>query len=223
MLIISYLLIVGAGIIFTQLNFFVEQELAGDARYNEIALSFDDGPNEEYTPQVLAKLDEYGVIASFFLIGEQVKAHPELVKKIHDQGHIIGNHSYAHHNNFAISSLKSMTDEIALCQQEIAQKIGQKPQYFRPPFGVTNPRIAKAIKQSGLTPVAWNLRTYDDSKSTQRVIKKLKKNLSGGDIILLHDKHEGIVEILDFLIPYALESGLKIVPMDKLLNLKAYE
>ncbi len=220
---IAYLLILTAGVIFTQLNFFIDHELAGDARYNEISLTFDDGPHADWTPMVLEKLAHYKVKACFFVIGEKASQQQTLITKIHEQGHLIGNHSYYHHTRFPLAKLDEMILEINKTNKLIYKFINKYPVYFRPPFGVTNPRLAKAVSQTKMLPVAWSLRTYDTSRTVGKVIRKLQKKLNGGDIILLHDQHEGIIEIIDFLIPYAQEKGFKFVPLDELLNQQAYE
>ncbi len=220
---ISYLLMIFFGVVFTQLNLFVNHELAGDARYNEIALSFDDGPNPEFTKKVLEKLSEYGVKATFFLIAQNAEKYPELVEKIEEKGHLIGNHSYYHNKKFDFSKTKEIAQEIEKANEVLKKIIGKQPLFFRPPFGITHPRIARAIRQTKMKPIAWSLRTYDTSRSTHKVINLLKRKLNGGDIILLHDNHEGILEILDFLIPFAQETGFKFVNIDQLLNIKAYE
>ncbi len=223
LLFLSYVFILFLGVVFTQLNLFVEHELAGNARYNEIALSFDDGPNAEFTPQVLDKLSQYNVKAGFFLIGQKVDKYPELVKRIDKEGHLIGNHSYYHHIKFDFMGSREARQEIELTNESINKIIGKTPRFFRPPFGITQPRIARAIHQSNMIPVAWSLRTYDTKKSKYRVIKKLRRKLNGGDIILLHDKHPEIIEILEFLIPYAENNGFKFVRIDELINQKPYE
>ncbi len=220
---ISYILILIAGVISVSMEFFMEIENDGDTRYNEIAISFDDGPNAEITPKVLEKLDRYGIKAAFFCIGKNITNNPELIGKIHKKGHLIGNHSFNHENRFPILSTSKIQEELESCNQIITDKIGFKPRFFRPPFGVTNPRIAKAVKNLKLTTIGWSLRTLDTSKSPDKVIRKIKRNLTGGDIILLHDNNEGVIEILDFLIPFAEENGLKIVRADKLIKKEAYE
>lgn len=220
---ISYVLMLFFGVVFTQLNLFIDHELAGDERYSEIALSFDDGPNAEFTEKVMEKLSEYGVKATFFLIGQNAETYPELVKKIDQKGHLIGNHSYNHEKKFDFMRTAEIVKEIEKANATIQNIIGKKPLYFRPPYGITHPRIAHAIRQTAMTPIAWNIRTYDTKRTKERVIRLLRKKLNGGDIILLHDNHEGIIEILDFLIPFAQESGFKFVNINELINKKAYE
>ncbi len=221
--VISYILMLFFGVVFTQLNLFVNHELAGDSRYNEIAISFDDGPNPEYTEQVLEKLSRYGIKATFFLIAQKAEKHTDIVKKIVEQGHIIGNHSYYHSKKFDFIKTSAAVEEIEKANDVLQNIIGKRPNFFRPPFGITHPNIARAIRQTKVTPIAWSLRTYDTKRTTKKVIKLLRRKLNGGDIILLHDNHEGILEILDFLIPYAEQTGFKFVNIDQLLNLKAYE
>ena len=216
-----YLLLLIAGVSRVGFEMFMEIENAGDARYNEIAISFDDGPHGEITPQVLEKLSRYGVKAAFFCIGKNVKKHPELLKEIHERGHIIGNHSYSHANNFPFFSTAKIIEDLEKCSKLIADATGFRPSFFRPPFGVSNPRIAKAVDKLGFTAVGWSLRTFDTSKSTEKVVRKIRKKLTGGDLILLHDTHPGVLEILDFLIPYAEEQGLKFVRPDQLIGKEA--
>ena len=219
---ISYLLILTAGIMSVSFEFFMEIENNGDARFNEIAISFDDGPNTEFTPKVLDKLDQYNVKAAFFCIGKNIVANPKLINDIHNRGHLIGNHSFNHENHFPILSTSKIKKELEDVNQKITDIIGFTPRFFRPPFGVTNPRIASAVKELDLTAVGWSLRTLDTAKSPTKVIRKIKNKLTGGDLILLHDNNEGILEILDFLIPFAKENGLKIVRADKLIKKEAY-
>lgn len=220
---LTYLIILVGGVVNVGWEFFMEIENAGNTKTNEIALSFDDGPHAEFTPEVLDKLDQYGIKCLFFCIGQNIENSPNLLQDIHNRGHIIGNHSYNHQNIFPILSTKKIKVELQDFNQLIQDNIGATPQFFRPPFGVTNPRIARAVSKLNLITVGWSLRTLDTAKTPTKVIKKLKRTLTGGDLILLHDNHAGVIEILDFLIPYAQQNGLKIVRPDKLIKKDAYE
>ena len=219
----SYSVLLFLGVTLTQFNFFVNHHCSGKGKNNEIALSFDDGPNAEFTEKVLAKLSKFGIKASFFLIGKNIENHRELMQRIFDEGHIIGNHSYYHRKRFYVSKSRVLEEEIHKASDYIKSLIGKKPLFFRPPFGLTNPKVARAIKRTKVLPIAWSLRTYDTTISKERVIKKIRRDLKGGDIILLHDNHESVLDILDFLIPFAQQNGLKFVPLDALLNRNAYE
>lgn len=222
-LVLTYLIILILGVLNVGWEFFMEIENAGNARTNKIALSFDDGPNPEFTQKVLDRLDQHEVKSIFFCIGNNIETNPNLLQEIYKRGHLIGNHSYRHQNNFPILSTNSIEKELQDCNQIISDIIGLTPLFFRPPFGVTNPRIARAVKRLNLVTVGWSLRTFDTSKPPSKVIRKIKKTLSGGDIVLLHDNHKGVLEILDFLIPYAHQNGLKIVRPDELIEKDAYE
>jgi peptidoglycan/xylan/chitin deacetylase (PgdA/CDA1 family) len=214
---LAYLLILIAGVSRVDFELFMDIENSGDNRYNKIALSFDDGPNPEITPEVLDKLARYGVKAAFFCIGGKVEEHQALAGRIHREGHILGNHSFYHKNDFPFQKVEAIKEELQNCNRAIARACGFEPLFFRPPFGVTNPRIAKAVKELEMTTIGWSLRTFDTAKSPEKVIKKLRKKLTGGDLILLHDNHPGVLEILDFLIPYAEQQGLEFVRPDGLL------
>lgn len=222
-LFLGFLIIILLGVLFPRINYFVYHENEGDNRTNEIALTFDDGPNAEFTIKVLEKLNKYNIPACFFIIGDNANKYPEIIKEINNTGHTLGNHSLHHKNRFPIESTEKIIEEIKTTNTIIKEITNKKMLYFRPPFGITNPRIARAINQSSMTAIGWNLRTYDTKNSAEKVIKKLKKKLKGGDIILLHDNHEGIFEIIDFIISHAQENGLKFVNMEHQIQKPAYE
>ncbi len=218
-----WVLSVIAGVSSIQLNLFLENENEGDARFNEIALSFDDAPDTEILPQILSRLKQHNIETVFFIIGSKAEPHAEVLKQIHQAGHIIGNHSYTHLPNFPLMTTASIISELERTNKVIEEACGKKAHLFRPPFGVTNPRIAKAVKKLGMQSVGWSLRSFDTTLSVERVKNRLKKKLNGGDLILLHDGDVKVLEILDFIIPFALEQGFTFVRPDQLLGIKAYE
>lgn len=162
---------------------------------NTLALTFDDGPSPEYTVEILEILKTQQAKATFFLIGEQAEKYPEIVLQIIDNGHEIANHSYSHDIMFPWFSAKKITSELEKLNHLSERISGRQMQYFRPPFGVSNPNIGKAVKQSGLRTIGWSLRSLDTVKSPDTVLKRLK-NAKAGDIILLHDNRSNTPEIL---------------------------
>ncbi len=184
-----------------------------------IALTFDDGVDPQTTPRLLKLLDEYQVKASFFIIGSKAKQYPELVRQIHSQGHTIGNHSMWHKPSFPIQSRKRILTEILECKKVIEDITGENNIYFRPPFGVSNPPIGKAVTASGLISIGWSIRSYDTVKQdVKKIYSRVIDKIDGGDIILLHDNRVGTLELTDMLLTYIRDNGYKAVSINELLN-----
>lgn len=182
-----------------------------------IALTFDDGPDEIQTPKVLEILKEYQAKACFFCIGSKVKGNEKLLQQIISEGHLIGNHSYSHANGFPLYGLSKMKKDLQACQSALEQVTLQPIKLFRPPFGVTNPTIAKAVRQLGYVSIGWNIRTLDTcQQDTDRILQRVRKQLKPGSIILLHDRMPGsdglVIQILDLL----KEQEYTVVRLDEL-------
>ncbi|MBS1782506.1 MAG: polysaccharide deacetylase family protein [Bacteroidetes bacterium] len=218
-LVYVHFLVLGA--IFIRWNFYVQSFGKGTNKL-WVSLTFDDGP-AKYTQPILDILAEKQVPATFFAIGKNVVAHPEVVKRWDHEGHLIGNHSYGHGFNFDWQSTKEMTKEIESTNDVIASIIGKRPRLFRPPYGVTNPNLAKAINRAKMHSIAWNIRSFDTkSKDPDQLLNRILDRLSGGDIILLHDSMGITHEILTELIERTQQNGFTFVPLDKMLDIHAY-
>lgn len=204
-----------AGVSIIKWNWFLNS--VNTAGKNQVAFTFDDGPQEN-TPKILEVLAKHQVKGSFFLIGENCEKKAELVKRLHDEGHTIGNHSYSHVNKLGWSSTVKLKREIEAANQVIQKITGKPVQYFRPPFGVTNPNVAKAVLETGMKSVGWDIRTYDTVvKDADKIVKKAKSAIDGnGNIILMHDSCEHSVDALDQLISYCKEKGMDIVTIDQI-------
>ncbi len=204
-------------------DFFMRVASGGDTTFAEVALTFDDGPSPETTPAILDVLKKNGITAAFFCIGEKAVEHPELLQRIADEGHIIGNHSYSHHFFFDFLSHDNMVREIRNTNKAIEKIIRKRVHLFRPPYGVTTPVLAKAVKKAKMTPVGWTLRSMDTvTSSSSKLVNKITKNLRPGDVILLHDTETVTVESLQKIIDSINQKDLNIVPVDTLLNINAY-
>ncbi len=157
----------------------------------EIALTFDDGPHEEVTPQILDHLDLYNAKATFFCIGEKVAAHPELVAEIVRRGHSVENHSYHHRTLFAFNGPKRLKRDIMNAQKAIQDAaFGVAPRFFRAPFGFRSPFLGAILRKLALQHVAWTRRGYDTTcGNPDTVLNRLSRNLAAGDILLLHDSN----------------------------------
>ena len=182
-------------------------------------MTFDDGPNPEFTLKVLHLLKEYNAKASFFCIGKHVKKYPELLKRIHSEGHDIGNHSYTHSNTIDFKSTEGWLMELKDTDQAIFNVIGVKPTLFRPPFGVTTPHIAKAVKITGHQVVGWNIRSFDTTlKNRKTILNRILKQVKPGSVILLHDKHEHIEFVLEQLLQFLKKHDYKMVTINDFIN-----
>ncbi|HYE35732.1 polysaccharide deacetylase family protein [Methylocaldum sp.] len=192
------------------------------AERNELALTFDDGPDAETTPRVLDLLDRYRVKASFFCIAARAERHPKLVREIILRGHRIENHTYRHAHTFALSSVGGFKKEIRRAQHVLTDLTGTPPRYFRAPGGMRNPWLQPVLNSLDLTLVSWTRRGYDAVFGDPRkIVRRLAKNLGGGDILLLHDgssahDHNGrpaILEALPRLLDEAARLRLNPVPL----------
>ncbi len=222
--ILSYILFMsyGAGII--QARMFTPSICQGETSARDIAITFDDGPHPEITPKVLDLLDEYNVKASFFCIGNQISRHPQMVKDIDRRGHLIGNHTFTHTRKMGWLSYEKVYDELASTEKIIYDTLGRKSRWFRPPFGVTNPTIGKAIRVLGYESIGWNIRSLDGRlQDEESIFKRIKKRLKPGGIILMHDIYPHVLPVLRNLLEYAKENNYNIVPLNKLIDNKPYE
>ncbi len=190
---------------------------------NYISITFDDGPNPEFTPKVLSLLKEYNAKATFFLIGKNAGKHPEIVRQIIDDGHTVGNHSYSHSKNFGFFSTEKVTAELEKTNSKLKEITGKELKLFRPPFGVTNPNIKKALKNTGHFSIGWSKRSLDTTNlSEEKILKRITSNLKKGDIILLHDSSAKTVVVLEQLLLFLKSHKLQSVPVDRLLEIEAY-
>jgi len=190
---------------------------------NSIALTFDDGPNPEHTPRILSILQKHQAKATFFIIGKNAEKYPELLKQIVNEGHTIGNHSYSHSKNFSFFKPEKITSELNKTDSIINEITGFTPLLFRPPYGVTNPNIKNALKNTDHQSIGWSKRSFDTLKiSKENVLKRITKKLKRGDIVLLHDNSSKTAEVLEQLLIFLDSQKMRSVTVDNLLDLKAY-
>lgn len=183
-----------------------------------VAITFDDGPDPIQTPKVLQVLKEQQVPACFFCIGNKVKGNEELIRQIIGEGHLIGNHSFSHTNTFPLYSLSRMEKDLQACQAALEKVTSQKTKLFRPPFGVTNPTIAKTIKKLGYTTIGWNIRTFDTQQPhTEKILRRIRKKLCPGSIILLHDRMPNSDLLLKEILHLIKDQGYTVVRLDEIM------
>lgn len=212
------------GSFFVCSNFYMKVICSGDTTEKKIAISFDDGPDRDYTPELLNYLKSEGIKATFFLIGNKVQEQPDLAKRIYAEGHLIGNHSWSHSAFFDIYSAAKVRKEIAQTNSIINATLGVQPAIFRPPYGVTNPSIKKAVVNSEMTAMGWTIRSYDSNLNTppETIIRNVTEKIAPGAVILFHDTNPATVKIVSGVIGKAQEKGFEIVRLDELTKTKAY-
>jgi peptidoglycan-N-acetylglucosamine deacetylase len=166
--------------------------IAGDDP-REVALTFDDGPNEAVTPRLLEVLARHDVRANFFTIGNYVRKSPDLTRQILAAGHLLGNHTMSHPRLSTESGIR-IREELAGCNAALEDIIGAPVKFFRPPFGARRPYVLQAARELGLTPVMWNVTGYDWKPiGTVRILANLKAGIERnrgrgrGSNLLLHD------------------------------------
>ena len=160
------------------------------AARGEVAVTLDDGPDPDVTPQVLDILDAHGARATFFCIAEQVARHAPLAREIVQRGHSVQNHSLRHRHDFSVQGPRALRREIGEAQDRIAQATGQRPTCFRAPAGLRNLFLDPVLHALGLRLVSWTRRGFDTREADpQTVLARLTHQLAAGDIVLLHDRH----------------------------------
>jgi len=206
-----------------QSNFFIKGIHKGKTTDKIVALTFDDGPTPGITEEVLTILEEYQATATFFLIGNQITDNVSIVKRIVAEGHLIGNHSLTHDTKIGFFGVKLITNELESTNKIIRTVTGKGVNWFRPPFGVTNPIIAKVVRGLDLEVIGWSVRTYDTvRKDPEVILKAVKRGLCPGAVILLHDRFEYTTATLRLILNHLAEEGYTVVGLDKLLGKPAY-
>lgn len=180
-----------------------------------VALTYDDGPWPEHTPALLDLLKREDVKATFFCIGQRVDRAPGIARRIVDEGHAIGVHTQHHSWQWGFMRERRALREIELCAGAIERATGLKPSLMRPPFGVTSPATARAMKASGLIPVAWDLRTFDTrGTDPQRLSARVLPRLKDASIVLMHDHAPGAAALSAAIISEAKKIGRKLVRLE---------
>lgn len=195
---------------------------------DEVALTFDDGPNPPYTLQISGILDSYGVKGTFFTVGKALEARPDVSKALLDDGQLLGNHSYTHD---AVHWLDPGYAELGETQDAFDRTLGVCPTFYRPPHGSHTPFMAKVVSDANMKMVTWDVSaddwaTTDGAVVAKRVLDKVKP----GSIILLHDGIDGnigadrsvILQALPLILDGLRARGLKPVTLDKLLGVPGY-
>lgn len=202
-----------------RLNFFVQAQSALATDQKVIALTFDDGPSASYTPAVLALLEAYEAKATFFCIGSKVESNQALVKMMLEKGHLVGNHSYSHSNFFSFFGTKKVMNEIRKTNELIRKLSGRECVLFRPPYGVTNPPIARAVKNCQMKVIGWSIRSFDTTtQDYTKVVNRVLGQIKPGAVILLHDDRQNTPKILEAILLYTRQNNYQYAQVHELQN-----
>lgn len=196
----------------------------GDTEEKVIALTFDDGPHPRYTDKILDILKEYGIKATFFTVGENAALYPDQLKRIAEEGHEIGNHTYTHADLKRIDK-ETLMRELGETERIIEELTGKRPTVFRPPEGRCNETVVSCANERGYTTVLWTVDPRDwASPPARSVAEVIIKNVKCGSVILCHDYNSNkscpTPEALRVVIPALIDKGYSFVTVSELLNVE---
>ena len=180
----------------------------------KIALTFDDGPHPYYTEQLLKGLKERNVKVTFFITGQNVEAYPEIVKEIHEDGHLIGNHTY-HHIQLTSQNAEAFKQEIVKTNEIIREVTGEDTIYIRPPYGSWDKEFEKELN---MFPVLWTIDPLDwCSSDVSCIVRTVCAKAGENDIILMHDQYKTTVTAALEIVDELMKEGYEFVTVDELL------
>ncbi len=184
------------------------------AEIRRAALTFDDGPHPVYTEQLLDGLKERGVQATFFVTGEHAELHPDLIRRMRDEGHLIGNHTYSH-IQLTADNREKFKNELIQTNEILYEITGDEIQYVRPPYGSWDKKLETDLN---MFPVLWNVDPLDwQTANAGRVARAVIGKVSDNDIILLHDYYDTSVEAALMIVDELTRQGYEFVTVDKIL------
>lgn len=219
LILMVFIVYISIGAFYLRSNIFISAFTEGKSTSGKLSLTFDDGPNEN-SLEVLDVLKKSGQKATFFCIGSRIEERPDIFNRMIAEGHEVGNHGYSHNRFSPFYSRKKIELELVQTNALIKKHTGKKNKIYRPPFGVTNPRIADVVKKLKLKVIGWSVRSLDTIKSKEQAVEKIKAGLKPGAVILLHDDRTTCVPILLEVLKLMERKSLHSVTVTDLLDLR---
>lgn len=227
---VFFMTLMNVGISYYEYHGFGPQEgiVRSGRNHPHVALTFDDGPNPDFTNKILDILKEKEVKAAFFMVGKHIEKYPEVAKRVYSEGHDIGNHTYSH-RDLVPATRRTVIKEVQKCDQAIERVLGIKTTLFRPPRGIISNNVRKLIVAMGFTIALWTVSALDwRGKSPKAMIRRIMLHANGGGVILFHDSgallrtegasRENTVEALPLVIDALKASGFEIVLLSKMIR-----
>jgi len=215
---------IAVGVMSQRCGFFASPLNCVPEARGRLSLTFDDGPDPKFTPMILDLLADAGQRATFFVVGQRLARHPELARRMVQEGHEIGCHSMEHRWHMALWPAARIAEDLRRASELIHQHTGTPPALFRPPAAVLSPRIAAGVRQAGLTLVGYSVRSGDGSPVVPAavVLSRLRKGLRAGAVLLLHDarvsgSEPASIEALPELLEEMEAAGLRSVTVSELV------
>lgn len=200
--------------------------LQGASDQNQVALTFDDGPDPRFTNEILDVLNQYDVPATFFLLGSRAAAYPDIVTRIQNEGHVIGNHTYFHPNLVDEADIGTLEREAIRTEDELYDMIGYRTHLFRPPYGFLYDELVEQLARMNYSVIGWTVDSLDWQEDPPEVIaSNVLDIMHPGAIILMHDGADwdgdrtNTIESLHQIIPTLQEQGYEFVTVPQLLNI----
>ena len=213
---------IGLGVAIPQMRFFGPFICGSKTAEKVIALTFDDGPDPRSTPALLDLLKEENVESAFFCIGRNVAASPDIAARITADGHVIANHTFHHSNATNWFTESRLLDEMKRTQDAIRQATNSASTCFRPPIGLSNPRVFRAARKAGLKVIGWTVRSLDTRLTDpETIVRRIMKRIRPGGIVLMHDGNipaDRLVRTVRLLLNELRARGYLIIRLDKLLS-----
>jgi peptidoglycan/xylan/chitin deacetylase (PgdA/CDA1 family) len=223
LLITSYITVSVAASFFICSGFHMKALCSRETEQKVIAITYDDGPHPGNTDAILDVLKDRSK-ATFFCIGSKLTGNEALLKRMHEEGHLVGTHSFSHSNWFDLYSARKMKKELKQSEEKIYEILGKKPLLFRPPYGVINPMLKRALGAFSYHIIGYSNRSFDSvTKDENKVIERMIRKLKPGDIVLLHDTVPYAATLLKKFLTQISEKGYIVIGLDELLNIQAYE
>ncbi len=223
---LGWFALVTTGVLFPWLEMYARVVSRGPAGSARVALTFDDGPHPVTTRRVLEVLAPTRHRATFFVLGEKARRHPDVVREIHAGGHTLGIHGDFHDRLHSFRMPWTVRDEIVRAADAVEAATGARPRFFRPPLGHTSVTTVRGVRRAGVTLIGWSTRGFDGirGRSLEAVVKRVRRTLVDGAIVMLHDAAEhddyepASVRALPQLVAQLDERGLTSVGLDALLG-----